>query len=103
MESKQEMISQLRKNLLQWEGYKPPVTGARSLVGLVLLEAAFPNGVFPVAAGTGLRFKRAGSSGRRFGNGYLIGIITTRRYLCLDRAGTPFVRPGIDGFWRGAT
>jgi len=50
MESKKEIISRLRKNLLQWEGYKPPVTGARSLVGLGPLEAAFPNGVFPVAA-----------------------------------------------------
>jgi len=50
MENKQEIISHLRKNLLQWEGYKPPVTGARSLVGLGPLEAAFPNGVFPVAA-----------------------------------------------------
>jgi protein ImuA len=50
VENKQEKISRLRKNLLQWEGYKPPVTGARSLIGLGPLEAAFPNGVFPVAA-----------------------------------------------------
>jgi len=50
MESKKEIISQLRKNLLQWEGYKPPVTGIRSSVGLGPLEEAFPNGVFPVAA-----------------------------------------------------
>jgi protein ImuA len=49
-ESKTHIISELRKNLLQWEGYKPPVTGARSMVGLGPLEAAFPNGVFPVAA-----------------------------------------------------
>jgi protein ImuA len=49
-ESKTHIISQLRKNLLQWEGYKPPVTGARPLVGLGPLEAAFPNRVFPVAA-----------------------------------------------------
>jgi protein ImuA len=49
-ESKAHIISQLRKNLLQWEGYKPPVTGTRSLVGLGPVEAAFPNGVFPVAA-----------------------------------------------------
>jgi len=50
MENKQEIIGQLRKNLLQWEGYKPPVTGTRSLVGLGPAEAAFPNGIFPVAA-----------------------------------------------------
>jgi protein ImuA len=49
-ESKAYIISQLRKNLLQWEGYKPPAAGARSLLGLGPVEAAFPNGVFPVAA-----------------------------------------------------
>jgi protein ImuA len=49
-ESQAHIISELRKNLLQWEGYKPPVTDAHSLIGLGPLEAAFPNGVFPVAA-----------------------------------------------------
>lgn len=48
--SKTDIVSKLRQDILRWEGYKPPVTGARPLVGLGPLEAAFPNGVFPVAA-----------------------------------------------------
>jgi len=48
--TKRELIDRLQKNILQWEGYKPPVAGTRSLAGLGLVEAAFPNGVFPVAA-----------------------------------------------------
>jgi protein ImuA len=46
--TKADIISQLRKDLLRWEGYKPPATGTRSLVGLGPVEAVFPNGVFPV-------------------------------------------------------
>lgn len=48
--SKTHIIDKLRQDILGWEGYKPPVTGARSLVGLGPLEAVFPNGVFPLAA-----------------------------------------------------
>jgi len=48
--AKKDIISKLRQDILHWEGYKPPVTGARSLVGLGPLEAAFPNGVFPTKA-----------------------------------------------------
>ncbi|MHB8207143.1 ImuA family protein [Mucilaginibacter sp.] len=48
--TKQELIERLQKDILQWEGYKPPSVGMRSLVGLGPVEAAFPNGVFPVAA-----------------------------------------------------
>lgn len=44
-----ELIERLQKDILQWEGYRPPVAGARSL-GLGPIEAAFPNGVFPTAA-----------------------------------------------------
>jgi len=50
--TKQELITDLQKKILQWEGYRaPPSTvGKRSLVGLGAVEAAFPNGVFPLAA-----------------------------------------------------
>ena len=48
--NKTDIIGKLRQDILGWEGYKPPVTGARSLIGLGPLEAAFPNGVFPLAA-----------------------------------------------------
>lgn len=50
MESKKALISKLQQDILQWEGYKPPVAGARDTAGLGPVEAAFPNGVFPVGA-----------------------------------------------------
>jgi len=45
---KKELISRLQKGILQWEGYKPPLAGTQELVGLGPVEAAFPNGVFPL-------------------------------------------------------
>lgn len=42
-----ELIEKLQKNILQWEGYKPPSSGTRGVLGLGPLESAFPNGVFP--------------------------------------------------------
>jgi protein ImuA len=49
-ETKKDIISQLQQEILQWEGYKPPAAGTHGLVGLGPVEAAFPNGVFPVGA-----------------------------------------------------
>ena len=46
--TKADIVSQLRKDILQWEGYKPPAVGTRQLVGLGSVETAFPNGVFPL-------------------------------------------------------
>lgn len=48
--AKRELIERLQKDILQWEGYRPPVSGQRSRLGLGLLESAFPNGVFPESA-----------------------------------------------------
>ncbi|MGN8069347.1 ImuA family protein [Mucilaginibacter sp. SG564] len=48
--AKKELIERLQKDILQWEGYKPPSVGAGDLVGLGPVEAAFPNGVFPMGA-----------------------------------------------------
>jgi protein ImuA len=45
---KRELIDRLQKDILQWEGYKPPAAGTRELIGLGPVEAAFPNGVFPL-------------------------------------------------------
>ena len=47
-DAKRELINKLQKDILQWEGYKPPPAGTRGLVGLGPVEAAFPNGVFPL-------------------------------------------------------
>jgi protein ImuA len=46
--TKKEIISRLRKDILQWEGYRPPSAGTRGLMGLGPLESAFPNEVFPL-------------------------------------------------------
>lgn len=48
--TRKDIVSALQQKILQWEGYRPPVAGTRSLLGLGVVEAAFPNGVFPVAA-----------------------------------------------------
>ncbi len=45
---RKELISRLQKNILQWEGYKPPPAGTHEVVGLGPVEAAFPNGIFPL-------------------------------------------------------
>src|SRR5476651_1034214 len=47
-EAKRELIERLQKNILQWEGYRQPPAGTQDLVGLGAIEAAFPNGVFPL-------------------------------------------------------
>lgn len=49
-ETKKDIISQLQKDILLWQGFKPPVAGNKNLVGLGPVEAAFPNGVFPTGA-----------------------------------------------------
>lgn len=48
MGDKKQLIGALRQQILAWEGYRPPVTGQRSLLGLGPLEKAFPNDIFPV-------------------------------------------------------
>ncbi|ACU04604.1 MULTISPECIES: ImuA family protein [Pedobacter] len=47
-ESNIDIINQLRKDILQLEGFKPPTAAAVSVMGLGLLEATFPNGIFPI-------------------------------------------------------
>ncbi|MGZ3872583.1 MAG: ImuA family protein [Mucilaginibacter sp.] len=49
-ETKKEIISKLRQEILQLEGYRPQASGARGVAGLGPVEDAFPNGVFPVGA-----------------------------------------------------
>lgn len=46
-EAKRELIEKLQRNILQWEGYRPPAIGTRGTLGLGPVEAAFPNGIFP--------------------------------------------------------
>ena len=48
--NKKDIISQLKKDILLWEGFVPPSVGVAKGIGLGSLEAAFPNGVFPTGA-----------------------------------------------------
>lgn len=70
-----ELIKQLQKDILQWEGYRPPVPGARDTLGLGPMEAAFPNGVFPVAAVHELVCSSAEQAAA--GGGFVTGILST--------------------------
>nr|WP_294942601.1 Error-prone repair protein ImuA [uncultured Mucilaginibacter sp.] len=48
--TKKDIINKLRKDILHWEGFKPPGVGNGGIMGLGPAEAAFPNGIFPTAA-----------------------------------------------------
>ncbi|SEO08677.1 protein ImuA [Mucilaginibacter gossypiicola] len=45
--AKEEIISKLRQDILQWEGFRPPLPGMAGSFELGPLEQAFPNDVFP--------------------------------------------------------
>lgn len=74
-EAKRELIEKLQKNILQWEGYRPPAAGMRETLGLGPAEAAFPNGVFPVAAVHELVCGSAEQAAA--GGGFVTGILST--------------------------
>lgn len=44
---KQEIIHQLKQDILHWQGYRPAGEDTRHDFGLGVLETAFPSGVFP--------------------------------------------------------
>jgi len=48
METKKDIINRLRNEILAKQGYKPELVTASQIKGLPEIEAAFPNGVFPV-------------------------------------------------------
>ncbi len=72
-DAKKDLITGLRKKLLQWEGYRPPVLGTRSLFGLGPLEKAFPNGVLPIS--TVHEFVCANNEQAAASGGFITGII----------------------------
>jgi protein ImuA len=49
-DTKKDIISKLQKDILLWEGFKPPQADNADNLGLGPIEDAFPNGVFPVGA-----------------------------------------------------
>lgn len=49
-DTRQNIISKLQKDILLWEGFKPPESDTAEAFGLGPVEAAFPNDVFPTGA-----------------------------------------------------
>jgi len=49
-DNKQDIIQQLRRDILPLQGYKPPSAGYEVDLGLGPIEQAFPNGAFPTGA-----------------------------------------------------
>lgn len=50
LDRKEAIISQLKKDILLWQGFKPPTAGCKEQIGLGAIESAFPNAVFPKGA-----------------------------------------------------
>ena len=48
--TKEEIISKLRQDMIRWEGFRPPQPGLSNDLGLGIVAAAFPDGVFPTGA-----------------------------------------------------
>ena len=48
--SKKDIITELQKNILHWQGMKVPLAGTTRFAGLEPVESAFPNAVFPTGA-----------------------------------------------------
>lgn len=47
LQTKEEIISQLRQDMIRWEGFRPPQPGTSKDMGLGALAASFSEGVFP--------------------------------------------------------
>ena len=83
-DAKRELIERLQKDILQWEGYRPPAAGTGDLVGLVPVEAAFPNGIFPVGAVHELVCANAGQAAASEGFvGGLLSVLMQNGGACL--------------------
>jgi len=48
--TRKDIIDQLKRDILLWEGFRPPQPGAPGSFGLGSIEAVFPNGVLPTGA-----------------------------------------------------
>ena len=48
--SKKDIIANLQKNILQWQGFKVPLAGSTRFTGLESIESTFPNEIFPTGA-----------------------------------------------------
>jgi protein ImuA len=70
---KKDIINQLQKNILLWQGFTPPPTGAANVVGLGPVEAVFPNETFPIGAIH--EFLSAAPEHTAASNGFIAGVL----------------------------
>lgn len=73
--TKRELINQLQKNILHWQGFKPAAAGSTRFAGLEAIESAFPNAVFPT--GTIHEFLTEVSENAAATSGFISGLLAT--------------------------
>lgn len=72
--TKKDIINQLQKDILLWEGYKAPQIGTDRQIGLGPVESAFPNGVFPI--GTVHEFVCSNTEQAAASGGFITGLLS---------------------------
>ncbi len=72
---KKDIVAELQRNILLWEGFKPLAAGKTVFAGLGEVEAAFPNGVFPT--GTIHEFMCTEAEHAAACNGFISALLST--------------------------
>lgn len=81
---KQVIIDKLKSDILLWQGFKPAISGGKKGFDLGPVEAAFPNGIFPV--GTLHEWVCNSSENQAACAGFISGLIktlTSKNGVCL--------------------
>jgi protein ImuA len=95
-----DIITQLRQEILQLQGFRPPAPGAAVDVGLGPITAAFPNSVFPTGAMheliSPLRENAAASCG--FMAGLVSGLMAAGGVCVWVSAARKIYPPGLKAF-----
>lgn len=71
--SKKDILTQLEREILPLQGFRPPSPGNAVDIGLGPIEGAFPNGVFPTGAIH--EFLSAGAEGAAASGGLIAGLL----------------------------
>lgn len=74
-ETRKKIIEELRREILLAEGFKPHSAGSGQIAGLQSIEAAFPNGIFPVGAIH--EFLASGAEQAAASGGFMGGILSS--------------------------
>ena len=74
-QTKEDIINRLQKDILLWEGFKPPTAEKAGGIGLGPVEAAFPNGIFPT--GTVHEFLNAAPEQAAATGGFIAGLLAS--------------------------